>query len=567
MRSFAGAQEQTPLSGDPVAVFERARAAVLAERRGATWTAWLVFALAVAGSTWISEVSLVNLAKGLPGVANYFREVVPVIRLESPVADVRVWYWGFWKWLGLLGDTILIAWLGTLIGGVAGLLLSFLASRNLAPSRTASFLARRFMEFARSVPELVFALIFVFSFGLGLFPGVLAIAVHTTGGLGKLFAEAMENAAKGPIEGLKASGASWAQTMRFAVVPQVLPNVLSYGLMRFEINVRSASVLGFVGAGGIGQELMLVIRQFVYEDVSAITLMIILAVVCTDLICERLRTRVMRETGNTGKAGRALRRAVLLALAAVTAYGVYKSGVLDWKMLTNGLARLGKTLAFMFPPTPPLTWADALDVARGMGETLGMAFLGTLIAAILAVPLGFLGASTVVRAKAPRFLLRRIFDLLRGIDPLIWALVVINVVGLGPFAGVMAMAIGDLGVLSKLYAEAIENTPPGPTEGVRAAGASEVLAMRYGMLPQAMPVMLSSALYYFESNVRHATILGVVGAGGIGLQLSDRIRIHDWQEASFLILLILVTVFVIDQISAAIRERAIGCRTAGSTKD
>jgi phosphonate transport system permease protein len=126
------------------------------------------------------------------------------------------------------------------------------------------------MELARSVPELVYALIFVFAFGLGSLPGVLAIAIHSCGALGKLFSEVNENINMDHVEGVQAAGANWIQMIRYAVVPQVVPNYVSYTLLRFKINVRAASVIGFVGAGGIGQELMFVIRQFVYQDISAI---------------------------------------------------------------------------------------------------------------------------------------------------------------------------------------------------------------------------------------------------------------------------------------------------------
>ncbi len=139
------------------------------------------------------------------------------------------------------------------------------------------------------MPELVFALIFVVAFGLGPLPGVLALAIHSTGALGKLFAEVVENVDMKPAEGVTAAGATWWQTVHLAIVPQVLSNFASYGLLRFEINVRGASVMGFVGAGGIGQELIECIRKFYYSDVSALLVLIIATVMIIDLATERLR--------------------------------------------------------------------------------------------------------------------------------------------------------------------------------------------------------------------------------------------------------------------------------------
>ncbi|WP_296578818.1 phosphonate ABC transporter, permease protein PhnE [Phreatobacter sp.] len=207
--------------------------------------------------------------------------------------DVVEWMWGFDKWMKLLWETLLIAYVGTLIGAIGGFAFSFLSARNLTPNSTIGFLAKRWLEFFRTVPEIVFALIFVVAFGLGPVPGVLAIALHTFGALGKQFAEVAENIDMKPVDGLTATGATWSECMRFAVVPQVLSNYASYALLRFEVNVRGAAVMGFVGAGGIGQDLVEAIRKFYYSDVSAILVLIIATVMIIDLATEWLRHRLI----------------------------------------------------------------------------------------------------------------------------------------------------------------------------------------------------------------------------------------------------------------------------------
>jgi len=211
-------------------------------------------------------------------------------------ADPHEWLWGITqknRWLPLLGQTLIIAYLGTILGAAAGFIASFLAAANLVRSRWLRFVVRRFLEFCRTVPELVFALVFVVAFGLGPLPGVLALAIHTTGALGKLFAEVVENIDMKPVEGIASTGANWVETVRFGAVPQVLSNFVSYTLLRFEINVRTAGVMGFVGAGGIGQELLVNIRQFYYSDVSAVLLLIVVTVAIIDLMTERLRTALL----------------------------------------------------------------------------------------------------------------------------------------------------------------------------------------------------------------------------------------------------------------------------------
>ncbi|WP_439576843.1 phosphonate ABC transporter, permease protein PhnE [Elioraea sp.] len=238
---------------------------------------------------------------------------------------------------------------------------------------------------------------------------------------------------------------------------------------------------------------------------------------------------------------------------AVLALGLWRV-LPGWDAFVDGLGKLGFLVRFMIPPAHGGHLGQML---HGLAETLAMAFMGTLLAAVAAVPLGFAGARNVMPVRLLHFGLRRLFDGLRGIDSLIWAIVFVAAVGMGPFAGILALAVPDTGTLAKLFAEAIENVERRQVEGIEAAGATAVERARFGILPQVLPVMLSHVLYFFESNTRSATILGVVGAGGIGLQLAERIRLDDWQEVAFIILLILVTVAVIDWTSGRLRRRII----------
>ena len=250
---------------------------------------------------------------------------------------------------------------------------------------------------------------------------------------------------------------------------------------------------------------------------------------------------------------RALLAATIIGLIAFVVFGLVRFEV-SFTRLINGLDRFGKIAGALFPPTP----GDAFwELLRAMLESIGMAFLGTFIASIIAVPLGFLGARNVLPIWLFRFPIRRSFDFLRGVDALVWALVFVRAVGLGPLAGVLAIATTDIGILSKLFAEAIENVDRKQVDGVQATGANAVQRVRFGIIPQVLPIMISNALYMFESNVRSATILGIVGAGGIGFHLSDRIRAHRWEEVGFIIIMIIVFVAVIDFISHIIRSRLI----------
>ena len=248
-------------------------------------------------SGWMGEVDFAKFWNGLPRFVSYFHDILPQLRLDSLGADLEEWFWNLDGWLALLFDTLLVAYVGTLFGAIAAFVLCFLASANLTRSTALRFASRRLLEFCRTVPEIVFALMFVYAFGFGAMPGVLAIAIHTAGALGKQFSEVVENVNMHPVEGLTATGATYVETIRFGVVPQILSNFMSYSLLRFEINVRGATVLGFVGAGGIGKELISSIRQFYYADVSAILLIIIATVFLIDWLTERLRHRLLSLDG------------------------------------------------------------------------------------------------------------------------------------------------------------------------------------------------------------------------------------------------------------------------------
>lgn len=252
--------------------------------------------------------------------------------------------------------------------------------------------------------------------------------------------------------------------------------------------------------------------------------------------------------------------AAVVAPLALLVFGLWWIGASPAR-IWRGLGQLGTFATLMVPPEFG-TVARLKVYLHALAETVAIAFLGTLAAAILAFPLGFIAARTVVGQRVVHFLARRFLDSIRGVDTLIWALIWINVVGLGPFAGVLAIMSSDIGSFGKLFSEAIEATERKAGEGVVAAGGGELHRIRFGLLPQVLPVMLSQVLYYFESNTRSATIIGIVGAGGIGLHLAEQIRTLEWQTVSFLILIILAAVALIDAVSTALRGRIVGNRVA-----
>jgi phosphonate transport system permease protein len=282
-----------------LAVLNAAYRQAVARRRLRLLFGAAIFAAALFLAAIGAEVNLRTFFAHYGNFLSYFDRIFTLDTGQRVWTDVGEWLWGWRKWLRMLGETLLISYVGTLIGATFAFCLNFFAAENTSPSAWLRFTVRRLLEFARTVPGIVFALIFVIAFGLGPMAGVLAIAIHSTGALGKLFSEIVENADMKPVEGIRSTGASWLACMRFAVVPQVTAGYASYALLRFEINVREASVMGFVGAGGIGQELVVAIRKFYYSDVSAILLTIIVTVFVIDISTGWLRGRLFGKEART----------------------------------------------------------------------------------------------------------------------------------------------------------------------------------------------------------------------------------------------------------------------------
>lgn len=251
---------------------------------------------------------------------------------------------------------------------------------------------------------------------------------------------------------------------------------------------------------------------------------------------------------------RAISWSFVVAAVALFAYGCWHVGF-SASVIIDGIGRLGWFVVLMVPPSPGTHFWIYL---QALGETLSIALLGTILAALIALPISLLAARNVIPFTLIRFPVRRFLDSMRGIDTLIWALVWINVVGLGPFAGVLAIACSDFGALGKLFSEVIEMAEKKQVEGVRSTGGSKLHEVRFGLIPQVLPVIAGQILYYIESNTRSATIIGIVGAGGIGSQLAEQIRILEWQNVAFLILMILVAVTAIDFVSSRLRFAIIG---------
>lgn len=222
------------------------------------------------------------------------------------------------------------------------------------------------------------------------------------------------------------------------------------------------------------------------------------------------------------------------------------------ELLTSGLGKVGVIFGSMLPPSsggqlPRLLWA--------LAQTLGIAVLGTLLAIIFALPLGLIAARNIVSSEIIHFAVRRFMDAFRGIPVLVWALILVAAVGLGPIPGILAIAFADIPRLGKLFAEALESVDARQRQSVQATGGDIINVLRFGTIPQALPVCISQCLYYLEQNFRSAAVVGVVGAGGIGFELEERIRILAFDQVAFITLLYIIAVGILDICSEKLRAK------------
>ena len=273
----------------PAARFSAEYAAYRREKRVYASLFAVAFIACVAAAGITARFDVLRLLDGLPRTTEFLAKLVPPIAYATFAKDFAEWYWDIGKWMDSLLNTLLMAWLATVLGTTIGGFMSFFAARNLAGRYMVYWTTRRMLEIARTVPDIVWALLFIIAFGIGPLAGILAITVHTIGAQGKLFAEVNENISPLPIDGIRAAGGTWWQEIRFAVLPQVMPNYLSYTFWRMELNVRSATIVGFVGAGGIGHDLFTSVQLLYFSDAGAILLIIVATIMVIDMLSEKFR--------------------------------------------------------------------------------------------------------------------------------------------------------------------------------------------------------------------------------------------------------------------------------------
>ncbi len=509
-----------------------------------------------------------------------------------------------------VGQTLAIAVVSTVLSIVIGLPLGILStatlwrrgvlyegeteSAGMRMMSVVSRLSRALLGFLRAVPDLVWALLFVVAVGLGPLAGALGLAIAYGGVLGRVYADVFDDVDSRPVEALYASGATRAQILLRAIWPQAVPSITAYTLYSFECSVRAASVLGFVGAGGIGYEINLSMRLFEYGQVLTLILAFVVLLTANDALSRFLRQRLSTGTprrssvrrlmesalsravewtprGHSRSVDGAATRIMPLILATAIFVSFYAIGFADGRLLDVGiLERFARFLAAMFPPD--LDPAFLSSLVKPLFQTIGISVMGTLIGIAFGASLAPLATSTLVfvatdvagrhslAQRGARSLIyyaaRLVFTLLRSIPELVWVLICILAVGLGPFAGTLAIGIHTGGVLGKLYAETLEEVPLKPIEALRASGARPIQILFWGMWPQARPMLRSYTVLRWEANLRVSTILGLVGGGGLGQIIYINVQLGFYARLLTLIALIYGLVLATDWVTDRLRLRS-----------
>ncbi|MFT2752481.1 PhnE/PtxC family ABC transporter permease [Clavibacter sp. Sh2088] len=543
--------------------------------------AWIVLGLILVAAV----AALVSVDISIPrmvqswGNAVRFAGRIHGLTLPEPADLVR-----------LTAQTLGFVITGTALAAVLSVPVAVLAASNTSPGPVWQGAARFVGVLARSVPDVVLAMVFVLMFSLGSLPGILAIGIHSVGMLSKMFADAIEQIDEGPRLAIRAAGGSRTQELAAGVLPQVAPSWVANVLHRNDINLRGSVILGYVGVAGLGLQMSYAFKALDYGRGLGLAAVIFALCVVMEVVSAAVRAAMLgagvvrarpmdrlvarllpRRAGGGSAAGLpaaspatpadALRRpwtrarvrtAVALAVAAVVLVGAVLVSDVTWSDLGSFWARIPAVAAQLWPPTAGAYGWDVLVGA--MGQTVVIALAAALLTLAGSAVVGALAARNVAPGPGMRGVARLVLVAVRGVPELILAIVLIVISGLGMQAGTLALAVGGVGLLGKLVADSLEEVDPGPERALAATGATRPQVLAAATLPQAARAMLGHGFYLLDTNVRAATLLGIVGGGGVGYYLLNASEGARYGMVTAIVLMILATVLVIEGLAVWMRR-------------
>ena len=543
------------------------------------------FALLAVWAWIFVEMDLFAVLGGITDIANLVDYMLPAN------------FDAFDRALALTLETFWMAVLGTFLAILMSVPLAFLAARNTTPHPVVYSIARGIIVFTRAVPDLVFALIFVRALSIGPLPGILALAFHSIGMIGKLLADAIEQTDKQPREAVSSVGAGSLQTIVTTIIPQITPAFISIALFRLDINLRSSTVLGLVGAGGVGLLLKETLGQIAYSEALGVVTVIFVFILLMEILAAGVRATLLRGEGGDLPGARrwtlwgrkklsttvALQDTADSSPPLSNARPVNSRVLPPWtrnRLVSAGYGYLfvglviagfiavdinlirfftsfGDIFTFTLRMIPPDFVSAGPQIVSGMIETLAIAAVSTVLGSLLSIPLGFLAAVNVSVNRAVYSFTRVLLVIIRGIPELILAIIFVAAIGLGPVAGIFALSLGTAGFLAKLIADSVEEIDPAPREAITATGATRFQELFTSVLPQVMPALIGQLLYTFDINIRSSAILGIVGGGGIGFLLFNSMKVLAFDTTAAIIIAIFVVVYAIELLAGYVRKQVI----------
>jgi phosphonate transport system permease protein len=560
-----------------------------------TVAAVLVLLALLVASLWSVAELRINVATFIDGAHQavaFTRRTLP-LDFPPPLEILR-----------LCGQTLSIVILATLLSTILSVPLALLAASNTTPNKPSRLGARTLIVVARAVPDVVLAIAFVRIFGIGALTGVLAMGLHSVGMIGKMYADAIEHVDAGPPTALRATGATRLQQIAGGVLPAVLPAFVAVGLHRLDINLRVSVVLGFVGVQGIGFAIAESMAVLDFQRGIALSLVVLLLCVIVELISGTIRTALLgravagplrgisaglaRLATRRSASGRhsderldldadlvrdpRLRSAAALVAGRTTppwtarrlssaAYTAITVAVVVLSFIGSGISprefleSLPETIRSIGLFLPPQTGGLFGTLVEQLLVTVQIALAATLFGVVLSLPIGALAARNVAPTPGVANAFRLVILLIRGIPELILGIVFVVITGLGEVAGALALGIGAVGFLGKLVADSLEEVDAGPEHALQATGGSRSQVFFAATLPAGARSLVAHVLYLLDTNIRSATLLGIVGAGGIGFYLLSASQVLQFGVVTTILIMVFVTVMIVELLALWLRGR------------
>lgn len=510
-------------------------------------------AVTLFGMWWI-DIRPAAVAAGFGDIANFLERMMPPSTGDVPSI------------LSLAIETLWIAIAGTGLATIASVFFAAAASRHFAGPRAIAWVARGIIVVTRAVPSLVFAIIFVRIFGLGPLAGGLAIAFHSVGMIGKMMSDIFEEQDPAPHDAIAAVGANRAQNFVATTLSRALPAVTSVVLYRLDINIRASAVLGLVGAGGIGVAMQTAIGSLNYQRAAGIICVIVVMLLVLELV-SALAGRAVREhadektvsqlyahksdrSGLGWNRGRVMRIAGAVVAVCLVVISLNQLSFAPERLLT-AWENLGALLTGFIPPV--ITG----DVMLGIFESVIMALTATTFGVIGGLVIAALSTRHLVRFAPLAIALRALVVLMRGIPDIVYALVFVAALGLGPFPGFLALAISCTALASKFFTDSLQTIDPVPLRALEATGANRLQVFVSGVWPQFVPSFIANSLFTSDLALRESAVLGIVGAGGIGFLLDESVATLNYPVTAGILISLVIAVVALESAARWARKRVI----------